>query len=70
MPDNNSAPSYEEIPGSLEVRGYATDHIWALTNEAGEIGLRFDCGDSGTLFLTKRQAHEVINVLNEVLSQL
>ena len=68
MPDKDSTLSYK-----LEVRGYATDHIWALANEVhdGAIGLRFDtCGEHGTLFLTKRQAHDVINVLNDVLSQM
>jgi len=65
----------------LFVQGNATDHIWAMAEaEDGEtnpatakpahIGLRFDCGDSGTLYLTRNQAHDVIDTLNDMLQQL
>jgi hypothetical protein len=50
----------------LEVQGCATDHIWAMEHTIdGQdvIGLRFDCGDAGTLYLTKYQAREVIGIL-------
>lgn len=69
----------------LFVQGHATNHIWGMlhdpltetdtysgSSDGGfvEIGLRFDSGDSGTIYLTKRQAHETINTLNDLLSQM
>lgn len=57
----------------LQLQGKATDHIWGMVHaEEGVpyIGLRVDCGDSGTLYLTRSQAHEVIETLNSLLSEL
>ena len=60
-------------PG-LRLEGQATDLIWGMVHadKAGTevIGLRVDCGDAGTLYLSKTQAHEVIDTLNSLLSQL
>lgn len=43
---------------NLHLQGKCTDHIWLM--EDGEaphtIGLRMDCGDSGTVYLTTEQA--------------
>jgi hypothetical protein len=57
----------------LHLEGQATDHIWGMVHEQkGQdiIGLRADCGDGGTLYMTIPQAHEVIDTLNSLLSQL
>jgi hypothetical protein len=54
----------------LVLNGRATDHIWGMAHEVdGETlyGLRVDCGDAGTLYLTKSQAHDVIDTLNSLL---
>jgi hypothetical protein len=62
----------DETP-KLHLEGQATDHIWGMVHEQkGQdvIGLRADCGDGGTLYMTIPQAHEVIDTLNSLLSQL
>lgn len=70
------------VDNSLWVQGHATDHIWGMlhrredniadpaSNGELEIGLRFDSGDAGTLYLNKHQAHDVIETLNNLLSQM
>lgn len=59
---------------NLRLQGNATDHIWGMVHADKEgtdvIGLRFDCGDAGTLYLSKAQAHETIDTLNALLQQL
>ena len=40
--------------------GEAKGPIWAMEDRPGFIGLRLDCGDGGTVYLTKEQAREVI----------
>lgn len=62
--------SYILSDTDLYVQGEATDHIWGMVEHSGKIGLRFDSGDAGTVYLTKRQAHETINTLNDLLSQM
>lgn len=47
----------------LLLQGKATDHIWTMEDIDGYIGLRMDCGDSGTVYLTKQQAKQVIENL-------
>lgn len=55
----------------LHINGQATDNIWGMVHEPEHrIGLRVDCGDAGTLFLTKSQAHDVIDTLNSLLSEM
>jgi hypothetical protein len=51
----------------LSVSGHSTDHIWAMEHDE-EIGLRFDCGDSGTLMLSKSQALNVVITLEMMLA--
>lgn len=48
----------------LFVNGKSTDHIWAMEDKEGFIGIRFDCGDSGTIYLTRKQALDLRNQLN------
>ena len=42
----------------LHLSGKCTDHIWLMRDgeEPYVIGLRMDCGDSGTVYLTREQA--------------
>lgn len=47
----------------LSLDGKATDHIWAMEDVEGYIGLRMDCGDAGTVYLTPKQARDVISTL-------
>jgi len=56
-----------EMHGSadLHLNGKASDHIWMM--EDGEaphiIGIRVDCGDSGTLYVTYEQALDLAKQL-------
>lgn len=45
-------------PGELVLHGNCTDHIWLMEDgkEPHRIGVRMDCGDSGTVYLTREQA--------------
>lgn len=45
-------------------RDYATDHIWTMEDREGFVGLRIDCGDSGTIYFTPFQMEEVIKAFN------
>jgi hypothetical protein len=53
----------------LVLNGHATDHIWAMQHDDDLYGLRVDCGDSGTLFMTKAQAQEIIATLQGIISE-
>lgn len=46
---------------------FSTDHIWAMEDMPGFIGLRLDCGDSGTIYFTPKQAINVIAELSGML---
>lgn len=39
------------------------DQIWTHGDLPDKIGLRFDCGDAGVIFLTREQTQELIDVL-------
>lgn len=57
----------------LLIQGRASEHIWGMVHaEDGEvlIGLRFDSGDSGTIYMTPLQAHDTIDTLNDLLRQM
>jgi hypothetical protein len=54
---------------SLHLAGHATDHIWGMAHGDDCIGLRVDCGDAGTLYMTKEQAREVIDTLLALLEK-
>lgn len=64
-----SPPPVGEVKGEtmsdLRLNGKCTDHIWLM--EDGEaphtIGVRMDCGDSGTVYLTPKQALDLGNQL-------
>jgi hypothetical protein len=49
----------------LFLHGKATDHIWTMEDKEGLIGVRFDCGDSGVVYLTKDQAVDLVQQLND-----
>ena len=51
----------------LFLYGEAKGPIWAMQDRPGLIGLRLDCGDGGTVYLTKEQAREVIAELQHWL---
>ena len=46
---------------TLHLNGNATDHIWCMADgdEPNVIGVRMDCGDSGTVYLTREQAADL-----------
>ena len=50
----------------LFLYGNATDNIWAMAHGDG-IGLRFDSGESGFVYLTKEQAQATIATLQQML---
>lgn len=39
------------------------DQIWTHGDLPDKIGLRFDCGDAGVIFLNQEQTQELIEVL-------
>jgi hypothetical protein len=51
----------------LFLYGHAKGPIWAMGEKAGLIGLRFDSGDAGVVYLTKEQAKDVIDQLQAVV---
>lgn len=53
------------MPLELE---YSTDNIWAMEDKEGFIGIRFDSGDAGALYVTKQQAIMLIKVLADMLA--
>jgi hypothetical protein len=53
----------------LQLSGFATDHIWIMEDIDGYIGIRLDCGDSGTVYLTKAQAKELRWQLDSYLKE-
>jgi hypothetical protein len=55
---------------NLFLNGKATDHIWAMEDVPGYIGLRMDCGDSGAVYMTPKQAEEVIETLQYMLKAM
>lgn len=63
--------NFEEVLTNFErplrLDGKATDHIWAMEDQPGYIGLRMDSGDSGTVYLTRAQAEEVVLTLETLL---
>ena len=62
----------ETVP-KLSIQGKSTDHIWGMVyviDNVDMIGLRLDCGYSGTVYFTKAQAYNVIDTLNSLLSEM
>lgn len=54
---------------SLHLHGKCTDHIWLMEDgsEPHVLGLRMDCGDSGTVYLTREQAADLADQLKLML---
>ena len=57
---------YMTDPEELVLNGRATDHIWLMKDgpESHPFGVRFDCGDSGVVYLSQKQA---IDLANQIL---
>jgi hypothetical protein len=53
----------------LCLHGNATDHIWIMVDgdEPNVIGVRMDCGDSGTVYMSRDQAKDLVEQLQDVL---
>lgn len=51
--------------GSLSLHGKCTNHIWLMEDgeEPHTIGIRMDCGDSGTVYVTHEQAQDLVEQL-------
>lgn len=49
----------------LYLNGLGTDHIWLMEDgpESHPIGVRLDCGDSGTVYLSRQQAQDLAEQL-------
>lgn len=53
----------------LFIHGHSTDHIWLMEDgpESHPIGIRLDCGDSGAVYLSKLQARDLAEQLNDFI---
>jgi len=56
----------------LTLDGKATDHIWCMADgdEPHVIGIRMDCGDSGTVYVTRDQAKELAEQLTDFINTI
>ncbi len=52
----------------LKLQGRSTDHIWTMQDgeEPYIIGVRMDCGDAGTVYLTRKQAKDLAEQLRTI----
>jgi hypothetical protein len=57
---------------TLHLNGNATDHIWLMADgdEPNVIGIRMDCGDSGTVYVSRDQAKELAEQLQSILREV
>lgn len=55
----------------LRLNGKSTDLVWLMAdgNEPHVIGIRMDCGDSGTVYLTRDQAKNLAEQLLDMLKE-
>jgi hypothetical protein len=55
----------EDKRKGLMLRGTATEHIWGMEDgpKTHPIGIRFDCGDSGVVYLSCSQADDLATML-------
>ncbi len=61
---NEKQPTNESTSTPVGVAlEFATDNIWAMADRPGHIGLRFDSGDAGVIYLTEEQARTAIAAL-------
>ena len=60
-----------ETTKALNLAGHATDHIWLMEDgpESHPIGIRMDCGDSGTVYVSREQAAELSSQLTAFLAK-
>jgi hypothetical protein len=56
----------------LHLNGNATDHIWLMADgdEPHVIGIRMDCGDSGTVYVSRDQAKDLAEQLQSILREV
>ena len=49
----------------LALSGLATNHIWLMEDgpDTHPIGVRLDCGDSGTVYMSRSQAKDLAEQL-------
>jgi hypothetical protein len=64
----NAEPAPSEPP-KLILQGHANDPIWLMRDGAnGEIGIRFDCGDAGVVYVSDSQAQNLVADLQKLLA--
>jgi hypothetical protein len=57
-------------PQTVLVLQHVSEHIWAMTSpDEKHIGIRFDCGDAGVLWLNENQAGQVFDILKHHLNR-
>jgi hypothetical protein len=56
----------------LSIQGTAGDPIWVMCDgtEQHPIGVRLDCGDGGTIYLSKDQATDLASQLQQSVIEL
>lgn len=56
----------------LQLQGRATDLVWTMADgdEPFVVGVRLDCGDSGTVYLTREQAADLSSQLADIAKKL
>jgi hypothetical protein len=56
----------------LRLDGKASDHIWIMADgdDPHVIGIRMDCGDSGTVYVTREQAVDLAAQLTAIVDEL
>jgi hypothetical protein len=66
------AVEVERINQALHLSGKATEHIWLMADgdEPHVIGIRMDCGDSGTVYCTREQAADLAAQLQDMLREI
>ena len=57
------------IDRPLRIEGRVSDPIWAMEDgdSSSPIGLRLDCGGAGVLYLSRKQAQQIIETLVQIL---
>jgi hypothetical protein len=56
----------------LSIQGIAGDPIWIMCDgtEDFPIGIRLDCGDGGVVYVSRKQATELVDQLTKTLIEL
>lgn len=43
---------------------FSTNNIWSMETPDGLVGIRFDSGDAGEIYLTKDQVRTLLSILS------